>query len=133
MYSVSIKGVLFTSEAQVVLLLNERDEWELPGGRIELGESSPGCLTREIKEELSVHADIGPLLDTFLFEVIPNRHVFIVTYRCTVSGHFAPQVSDEHKRIGCFAVTDLPERLPAGYHNSIALAVAASAGEHRHA
>ena len=51
-YPVSVKGVLLTPDGDVVLLLNERDEWELPGGRIELGESSTECLAREIREEL---------------------------------------------------------------------------------
>lgn len=33
-YPVSIKGVL-VRDGRVVLMHNERDEWELPGGRIE--------------------------------------------------------------------------------------------------
>lgn len=37
LWSVSVKGVLFIGD-EVVLLKNERDEWELPGGRLETGE-----------------------------------------------------------------------------------------------
>lgn len=37
-FPVSIKGVV-VSDDRVLLLKNDRDEWELPGGRIELGES----------------------------------------------------------------------------------------------
>lgn len=33
-YPVSIKGVV-VRDGRVLLLKNERDEWELPGGRIE--------------------------------------------------------------------------------------------------
>jgi hypothetical protein len=33
-FPVSVKGVLLEGD-QVVLLLNERDEWELPSGRID--------------------------------------------------------------------------------------------------
>ncbi len=39
MFPVSIKGVLVLPSDEVVLALNDRDEWELPGGRIEIGES----------------------------------------------------------------------------------------------
>jgi 8-oxo-dGTP pyrophosphatase MutT (NUDIX family) len=39
MFKVSIKGVLAAPDGRVILLQNERDEWELPGGQIELNES----------------------------------------------------------------------------------------------
>jgi 8-oxo-dGTP pyrophosphatase MutT (NUDIX family) len=73
MYPVSIKGILCAPTGEVVLLLNERGEWELPGGRIEVGETSAECLRREILEELNVAVTVGSLLDTYLFEVIPGQ------------------------------------------------------------
>jgi 8-oxo-dGTP pyrophosphatase MutT (NUDIX family) len=56
MFPVSVKGVLVTSDGKVVLVLNDRGEWELPGGRIELGESAEDCLAREIEEAAGVKA-----------------------------------------------------------------------------
>ena len=119
MYPVSIKGVLLTPDHKVVLLLNEREEWELPGGRIESGESPTACLVREIQEELNLEVSIGAPVDTYLFEVIPQKHVFIATYRCTLIGPFTPAVSHEHKRIGTFSLHALPVNLPKGYRDSI--------------
>lgn len=119
MFPVSIKGVLQSPEGLVVLMLNERDEWELPGGRIELGETAPQCLAREIAEELAVEVSVGEPLDSYLFEVIPGKHVFISTYRCQLLGGFVPTISHEHKEIGLFAPEQLPVNLPEGYRLSI--------------
>jgi len=119
MFPVSIKGVLFTPSRECVLALNGRNEWELPGGRIEIGETSEQCLQREFKEELNVSIDIRQLLDTYLFEVVPGRHVFIATYGCCLAGDFAPVISEEHSQIRTFGIDLLPLNLPVGYRRSI--------------
>jgi 8-oxo-dGTP pyrophosphatase MutT (NUDIX family) len=119
MFPVSIKGVLFTQARECVLALNDRNEWELPGGRIEVGESPELCLQREFQEELSISINAEHLLDTYLFEVIPSRHVFIVTYGCSLSGVFLPVVSEEHSEIRAFPIGALPANLPSGYRRSI--------------
>lgn len=122
-YPVSVKGVLCAPDGRVVLLLNERGEWELPGGRIEPGESAAGCLAREVEEELGVQVRVGPPLDSYLFEVVPGKHVFIVTFACTLEGGFVPVLSHEHKEVGLFAPDALPPGLPPGYRASIAAAL----------
>lgn len=119
MFTVSIKGIFCTPSGEVVLLMNERDEWELPGGRIELGETPRECVEREIREELDVAVVAGDLLDNYLFEVVPGKHVFIATYACALAGPFVPQISAEHTRIGLFMPDALPENLPPGYRASI--------------
>jgi 8-oxo-dGTP pyrophosphatase MutT (NUDIX family) len=124
MFPVSVKGVLVTSGDKVVLVLNDRGEWELPGGRIELGESPEGCLAREIEEELGVTATVGEPIDSYLFEVVPGRHVFIVTYSCSTEGAFLPRLSHEHNQVGTFSIDDLPANMPPGYLRSIQSAMA---------
>jgi 8-oxo-dGTP pyrophosphatase MutT (NUDIX family) len=123
MLPVSVKGVLMTGQNKIVLVLNDRGEWELPGGRIELGESAQDCLAREIKEELGVTAKVGEPIDSYLFEVIPGRHVFIVTYLSSVEGAFLPRLSHEHGQVGTFSPEDLPANIPPGYWQSIQAAL----------
>lgn len=115
----SIKGVLLV-DGQVVLVRNSRREWELPGGRLEHGENHAQTLTREFAEELSVNVRVSAPIDSYLFEVIPGRQVFIVTYCCTLDGDFQPKVSDEHSDHCLWPVNRLSElNLPAGYRSSI--------------
>ena len=120
----SDKGVVYSPGGEVMLLLNDRHEWELPGGRLEVGESSCACLAREIREELDVRVRVGRPIDTYLFEAVPGKHVFIATYRCTVLGPFDPSPSQQHECLGLFEPTALPENLPAGYRALIEASVA---------
>lgn len=119
MLPISIKGVLFI-KGEVLLLRNERDEWELPGGRMDPGETHEETLVREFREELSIEVELRDRLDRYEFEVIPGSSVTIVTYGCRLRGEFAPRVSEEHTAFGLHALEDL-ERipLPEGYRRSI--------------
>jgi len=129
-YPVSVKGVFCAPDGRVVLLKNEREEWELPGGRIEDGESPAACLAREVEEELGMRVSVGAPLDSYLFEVVPGRQVFIVTYACRLDGGFVPVLSHEHKEVGLFAADALPDNLPEGYRASIAAWATAGAVSH---
>ena len=116
---VSIKGVLLLDQ-RVVLVKNPRDEWELPGGRVDEGEAHAQTLTREFAEELSIDVHVGEAIDSYLFEVTPGKHVFIVTYGCTLAGEFNPRLSDEHTEHCLWPVERLSEiNLPAGYRRSV--------------
>jgi 8-oxo-dGTP pyrophosphatase MutT (NUDIX family) len=118
-YPTSIKGVLLV-DRQVLLVKNSRDEWELPGGRIDEGEDHAQTVSREFAEELSLDVAIRAPIDSYLFEVIPGRHVFIVTYGCTLVGEFRPALSHEHTEHCLWPVEWLSElNIPAGYRRSI--------------
>lgn len=123
-YQVSVKGVVLQA-GRVLVLHNERDEWELPGGRLEADETPEQCVAREIAEETGWRVRTGPILDCWLYHIDQvDRRVLIVTYGCALDAGqdaVAPVVSHEHKQVGLFPreeVEDLP--MPAGYKRSIA-------------
>ena len=105
---------------RVVLLKNEREEWELPGGRLEAGESPPVCVVREIREELAIDVAAAELLDCWLYEVLPGREVVIVTYGCRYDGDGVVGMSHEHSAVGLFDVAEIDGLpMPEGYRRSI--------------
>jgi 8-oxo-dGTP pyrophosphatase MutT (NUDIX family) len=118
-FPVSVKGVA-VRDGKVLLLENERSEWELPGGKLELGEDPPGCVVREIGEETGWLVTAGPLLDCWQYHIREGVDVVIVTYGCRVLSAGPPVVSDEHKRAGLFAPAKVPGlAMPDGYKRSI--------------
>ena len=119
MHPISIKGILLI-DGKVLLVRNDRAAWELPGGRLEVGETPEQALVREFHEELAITVEPLVIIDSYLFEVIPSKHVFIVTYGCRLRGQFKPALSPEHVEFGLHALAGL-ERLPlpAGYRRSI--------------
>src|SRR5665213_1506816 len=80
-YPISVKGIVFVNN-KIVLLKNERQEWELPGGKIEENESAEQCAIREIKEELAIDVQIVSLVDVWMYNIQSKIKVLIVSYVC---------------------------------------------------
>ncbi len=122
-YPLSIKGVVVHG-GRVLLLLNERDEWDLPGGRPDPGEDHRAALVREVLEETGLAVEVGALVDEHLFEVLPQRFVRIVAYACTLGTEGTIALSHEHHEASWVEIATLGERvagrlLPAGYLGAI--------------
>src|SRR4051794_235689 len=99
-FPVSVKGVVLL-DGQVVLLKNGRGGWELPGGKLEPGESPEACVAREIREELGLAVRVGPLLDAWVYHIAAGVDVLIVTYGCFPEGGDV-RCSSEHRALGRF-------------------------------
>jgi 8-oxo-dGTP pyrophosphatase MutT (NUDIX family) len=124
---VSVKGVLLRTidaSVEVLLLRNERDEWELPGGRPEAGETPEECLSREILEETGLMVEVGPCIENGVLTVLPpHTHramdVLISAYGCQLKSpadtDASITLSNEHNAAGWIcvenlaAMSDMPE------------------------
>jgi 8-oxo-dGTP pyrophosphatase MutT (NUDIX family) len=118
-FPVSIKGVVFRGE-RTILLRNERDEWELPGGKLEPDEAPDLCCAREIREELALDVTVERLLDCWVYDILGKVKVLIVTYGCTLTSAAPITISSEHKEVGLFGVQELARLpMPEGYRASV--------------
>ena len=131
LFPVSVKGVLFLGD-RVVLLKNERREWELPGGKLDRGEDPAVCVVRELAEELSVAVTLGPILDSWLYDIQGRVQVVIITYACRAPDGLEPdslEISHEHKALGLFGLDEIDGlAMPEGYRRSIRSAAQVSSG-----
>ena len=114
-----MKGVVIR-DASVILLRNERDEWELPGGKLELSESPEQCLAREMAEELQLEIVPKSILDSWVYTIIPGVSVLVIAYGCVESSRNEAVLSDEHKELKWFPLAEVDSlRMPEGYKASI--------------
>jgi 8-oxo-dGTP diphosphatase len=126
-FPLSVKGVVIHC-GRVLLLLNERGEWDLPGGRPDLGEDHHTALKREVREETGLEVEVGAALDEHVFEVLPGRFVRIVAFVCEMESVSEVTVSQEHLQMRWLPLAELGEavaghRLPAGYLGAIRQAI----------
>jgi 8-oxo-dGTP pyrophosphatase MutT (NUDIX family) len=118
-FPVSVKGVV-VRDGSVVLLRNERDEWELPGGKLELSESPEQCLAREMAEELHLEIVAEKILDSWVYTIAPGVSVLVIAYGCVESSRNEALLSDEHKELRWFPLGEVDSlRMPDGYKASI--------------
>ena len=116
---ISVKAVLVNA-GKACLLFNERDQWELPGGRLERGETPEDCLVREVREEIGLVPVVERLVDARTFQAVPGKEVFILVYRCRLAAPGALVLSSEHREAGWFASAELDSLvLPDGYLASL--------------
>ncbi|MDT0417148.1 NUDIX hydrolase [Streptomyces sp. DSM 41982] len=122
-WPVSVKAVTLDARDRVLLLRNERDEWELPGGHLDPADAGPeAAVVRELGEEAGWGVRPVALLDSWLYEPLPGQRVLILTYGChLLTPDQAPVLSIEHRELGLFAEGEVVGlRMPEGYKRSVA-------------
>jgi mutator protein MutT len=70
--------------------------WEFPGGKREQDETFEACLIRELREELGIEVEVGPLVES-LTHAYPEKTVHLRFYRCRWLRH-------EPQPLGCSAL-----------------------------
>jgi mutator protein MutT len=119
-WPVSAKGIVFSADQRILLLKNDRNEWELPGGRLEFGEQPTETVVREIYEECGLRVSVACCLNSYTFEVVPKKHVLILPFLCEALSDQSVRISDEHLEYRYFPTSELRHIvIPSGYVTAI--------------
>ena len=82
---ISIKGIVFENDS-VWLRKNERDEWELPGGKMDEGEQPKTTVVRELEEELGFKTKVLDIVQSYLYTIETSEDesggALVVSYLC---------------------------------------------------
>jgi 8-oxo-dGTP diphosphatase len=105
-FHVTIKGLVLDKRGAVLLLRERSGAFDLPGGRLEHGESFAECLERECREEMGVGCRVVDRLPRFAWTAVDKNGIrrLVLCFAIDLE-HFTFTSSEE-----CVGYEFVPER-----------------------
>lgn len=127
---ISIKGIVFEGGA-VWLRKNEREEWELPGGKLDKGEQPEETVIRELREELGFETEVVNIVQAHLYTIMTSQEeskgVLIISYLCRLlkkTGGFEVEGEAGLAKFHKFPLNEIQKiNMPQFYKNAITKAL----------
>ena len=92
MHIVAVAAFVTNTQGQVLMLKSPRGDWEFPGGQVEVGETLPQALRREVLEETGIVVEPQSLVGVYSNTCSPS--LLMLDFVCDyVSGEI--RASDE--------------------------------------
>lgn len=89
-------------ESKILIVSSKKGIWHIPGGWVDGFESLPGCVMREVYEEVGINVEVGNLAFTYEYNVHAeesrfkeNVHKFEFYFFCQASSSELPEWEDE--------------------------------------
>lgn len=121
--TVGVRGICYDPENRSILLVKHTyaDEWALPGGGVEVGESTIDALKRELSEETGLECLSATVLDVYHNNSLSKRdHViaYLIDKWRSEQTHTRPRL--EISKTTWFTLDDLPPELTPCSHAALA-------------
>jgi len=97
----AVKSFIVNDKKELLLVKRQDDDvhspgaWEIPGGRLELGENPFEALRRETKEETNLDIEIKNPLRVHHFERDDGQMITMISFLCKPKSH-SVVLGDEH-------------------------------------
>jgi 8-oxo-dGTP diphosphatase len=124
-FHLGIKVLLYSEEGKILLLERVHPVkgayWDLPGGRLQKGETVMETLRREVEEETGLQClDGASPFDMILTNIRISTSsgdvgLILSIYQCNISSSFIPQLSSEHTSFGWFSYSETAQLLATQY------------------
>lgn len=123
LFFISAKALIQNSQGEILLVHKERKDssfWELPGGRLNRGETIEQGIERELYEEIGLILDIYPSpVDLFLTDSriqltnnsIDSAGLAFYLFELNAPENFFPTLSSEHTQFRWFHPSLVSEKL----------------------
>ena len=104
-FPVSVKSLIF-DDKRFLLIKNERDEWDIPGGKIENNQNVIETLVREVKEESNITIDNYNILlaKKYLFR---KQEIIVIVYNSKITNEDPISLSFENIDYNFFSYDEL--------------------------
>lgn len=114
---------------EVVLVHRPRyDDWSLPKGKLDEGETDEEAARREVEEETTIVAELGPELSTTTYLDRSGKHKRVRYWAMTpVAG--SPSAANEVDRAEWVALADARRRLSYAHDAAVLDALVAALGD----
>jgi 8-oxo-dGTP diphosphatase len=119
-------GVMVREGRVAVVHRPEYDDWTLPKGKLDPGETFEEAALREVEEETGLHCELGPELPSTNYEDSKGRPKVVRYWRMTaLSGEFEP--NDEVDEVRWLAPEEAADLLTYERDREVIAAAAADA------